>query len=170
MKLRIENKDIETSNLIAIGQEDGKTFCIVDPTTTLDTAFQLLHTLSLHLLNAYTISANEGELPKDPTEEQLNKFIAIKTQLYDMYNMAASSVLELYAPEFELRPDLTADAIAKAESDIVKEKYSHLSAAEKQQAHENIQKVKKEILKAKAKSSSTVKTAEEIKADALSKM
>jgi len=148
MKVRIETKDIDTSNFIAIGQnaDKTKTFCVIDPKTTLDVAFQLLHTLSLHILNAYTISANGGQLPTNPTKEQLNKFIAIKTQLYDQYNLAVSSVLEHYAPEFELRPDITADAIAKTESEIVKEKYSHLSPQEKQKANRNIQKFKKQLL------------------------
>ena len=168
MKITIESRDIDAHNFIAIGQEKDKTFCVVDPTTKLSDALQLLHTLSLHILNAYTVSANGGQLPEKPTEEELKKFIAIKSEMYDQYNLAVSSVLELYAPEFELRPDVTADAIAKAEADIVKEKYSHLSATEKQQAHENIQKVKKELLKSKAKSKA--KTAEEIKADAMSKM
>ena len=167
MKLKIESRDIDASNLIAIGQEDDKTFCIISPTLDLNTAFQLLHTLSLHMLNAYTISANGGQLPEKPTEEELNKFISIKSDIYDMYNLAVSSVLEHYAPEFELRPDVTADAIAKAEEKIVKEKYKHLSSKEKQEANENIQKFKKELLKQKMRSKA--KTSEEIK-DAATKM
>lgn len=167
MKLKIENRDIDASNLIAIGQEDDKTFCVISPTLNLETAFQLLHTLSLHLLNAYTISANGGQLPAKPTEEESNKFIAIKAQLYDMYNLAVSSVLEHYAPEFELRPDVTADAIAKAEEEIVKEKYRHLSPREKQEANQNIQKFKKDLLKQKARS--TAKTEKEIR-DAANKV
>lgn len=147
MKLVVENREVDASTLLAIGTEEDKAFCIVSPELTLDKAMQLLHTLSLHLLNAYTISANGGQLSKEPTEDEYKKLIAIKSELYDMYNLAVSSVLEQYAPEFELRPDITADAIAKAESDIVKERYSHLSSKEKQRAHQNIQKFKKELLK-----------------------
>ena len=169
MKIKIENREVDASNLLAIGQENNKTFCIVDPTTTLDVMFQELHTLSLHLLNAYTIAANGGPLPENPTEEQLKKFISIKSQLYDDYNLAVSSVLEHYAPEFELRPDITADAIAKAEKEIVNEKYRHLNRHEKQQANRNIQKIQKALLQQKSRQSNA-KTAEEIKADALSKM
>ena len=169
MKIKIENREVDASNLLAIGQENNKTFCIVDPTTTLDVMFQELHTLSLHLLNAYTIAANGGPLPENPTEEQLKKFISIKSQLYDDYNLAVSSVLEHYAPEFELRPDITADAIAKAEKEIVNEKYRHLNRHEKQQANRNIQKIQKALLQQKSRQSKA-KTEEEIKADALSKM
>lgn len=147
MKLTVENREVNASTLLAIGTEEDKAFCIVSPELTLDKAMQLLHTLSLHLLNAYTISANGGILPQEPTEDEYKKLIAIKSELYDMYNIAVSSVLEQYAPEFELRPDVTADAIAKAEEDIVKKRYSHLSPQEKQRAHRNIQKFRKELLK-----------------------
>jgi len=171
MNIKIENRDIEATNLIAIGQEKEKTFCVISPELDLSTAFLLLHTLSLHLLNAYTISANGGQLPEEPTEEQIDKFIAIKTQIYDMYNLAVSSVLEHYAPEFELRPDITADAIANEEERIVKEKYKHLSPKEKQEASKNITRFKKELLKQKEhqRLTSKAKTPEEIK-DAANEM
>ena len=161
MKLVIETHEVDASKLIAIGQTEGKTFCVVSPDLELADAFQLLHTISLHLLNAYTIAANEGQLPDKPTEEQLKKYISIKSELYDMYNVAVSSVLENYAPEFELRPDITADAIANEESKIVKEKYKHLSPQEKQEANKNIQKFKKELLKQQKRQSG--KTEQEIK-------
>lgn len=161
MNIKIENREVKAENLLAIGQEDGKTFCVISPSLTLDMAMRLLHTLSLHLLNAYTISANGGQLPAEPSEEEMNKFVAIKQELYDMYNLAVSSVLEQYAPEFELRPDITADAIAKAEKEIVKEKYSHLSPEEKRQANANINKLRKQLLKDKARSKG--KTVKEIK-------
>lgn len=169
MKLKVENRDIDAKHLIAIGQEadSAQAFCIISPELDLQTAFQMLHTLSLHMLNAYTISANGEQLPENPTEEQMDKLIAIKSQLYDMYNLAVSSVLEHYAPEFELRPDITADAIANEEERIVKEKYSHLSPSEKQEANQNIQKFKKDLLKEKMKKSNA-KTVEEIKKAATS--
>lgn len=160
MKVRFETKDIDATNVIAVGQENDKTFCVISPNLDLGTAFQLLHTLSLHMLNAYTISANGGQLPEKPKEEELKKFIAIKQELYEMYNLAVSSVLEHYAPEFELRPDVTADAIANEEERIVKEKYKHLTKEEKMEANKNIQKFKKDLLKKKM--SSKAKTAKEI--------
>jgi hypothetical protein len=39
--------------------------------------------------------------------------------LYDMYNVMASQVLERFAPELELRPNLTSKAILEAENAIV---------------------------------------------------
>lgn len=56
---------------------------------------------------------------KDATDEQKEQF---KHDLYDAYNQAASSVLALFAPELELRPDLTAEAILRAENEILDEK------------------------------------------------
>ena len=43
----------------------------------------------------------------------------IKAELYDVYNQAASEFLAAFAPEIELRPDLTAEAILKAENEIL---------------------------------------------------
>lgn len=54
-------------------------------------------------------------LSQAPEDEQLK----LKGELYDMYNQAASAFLEAFAPETELRPDLTAEAILKAENEIL---------------------------------------------------
>lgn len=46
----------------------------------------------------------------------------VRDELYDMYNLAASAFLKAFAPELELRPDLTEEAILRAENEILKEK------------------------------------------------
>lgn len=46
----------------------------------------------------------------------------VRGELYDMYNLAASAFLKAFAPELELRPDLTEEAILRAENEILKEK------------------------------------------------
>jgi len=66
------------------------------------------------------------ESDKDNTAEQNNKF---KEDLYDAYNQACSSVLFQFAPEFEMRPDLTVEAIARAQEEILKEKTPDEAAA-----------------------------------------
>ena len=43
----------------------------------------------------------------------------IKEDVYDKVNTSTSRLLEIYAPEFELRPDLTAQAILEAENKIL---------------------------------------------------
>jgi hypothetical protein len=50
-----------------------------------------------------------------PEEDQTK----LKGELYDLYNRGASAFLEAFAPEIELRPDLTAEAILKAENEIL---------------------------------------------------
>ena len=42
-----------------------------------------------------------------------------KGTLYDLFNVAASKLLQNFAPEFELRPNLTAMAIKEAEDAII---------------------------------------------------
>lgn len=46
----------------------------------------------------------------------------VRGELYDMYNLAASAFLKAFAPDLELRPDLTEEAILRAENEILKEK------------------------------------------------
>lgn len=43
----------------------------------------------------------------------------VKGELYDMFNAGASRTLEYFAPELELRPDLTTQAILEAEDRIM---------------------------------------------------
>lgn len=49
-----------------------------------------------------------------------------KGLIYDDMNHAFSKVLDLYDPELELRPDITAEAILKMENQLVEEKYANL--------------------------------------------
>ena len=53
--------------------------------------------------------------------EDENLKLAAKGTLYDMVNVAASHTLEMFAPEFELRPNLTSQAILEAENKIIME-------------------------------------------------
>ena len=43
----------------------------------------------------------------------------LKEYIYDRFNLEASHVLEVFAPEIEMRPSLTTDAIIKAENDLL---------------------------------------------------
>jgi hypothetical protein len=43
----------------------------------------------------------------------------LKGQIYDIYNAQASLVLDKFAPEIEMRKDLTAEALLKAENEIL---------------------------------------------------
>jgi len=46
--------------------------------------------------------------------------VEVKEDLYDKYNAVASSTLNMFAPEIEMRPHLTVDAILEAENAIIK--------------------------------------------------
>ena len=47
---------------------------------------------------------------------------APKPELYDLYNEAASAFLATFAPEIERHPDLTSEAILKAENELIQKK------------------------------------------------
>lgn len=55
---------------------------------------------------------------------------AVKEDLFDKYNQAASNILDMFAPEYELHPGLTAEAILKAENEIIEAEYDKLKNAD----------------------------------------
>ena len=67
------------------------------------------------LLNAI-LSVFIGVIERQETDEDKYE---CKMQLYDMFNLQASTFLEQLAPDRELRPDLTAEAIMEAENAIL---------------------------------------------------
>lgn len=148
MKLKIENQEVEVKNALIIATDNkDETFVTITPSTNLFESFQLLHTLSLHLLNAYTTAAVEGKMQeKDTKEKDKNAIIAsVKKHLYQMYNEAASSILQLYAPEFELRPDITTEAIQKAEEEIINKRFNELNRKDRRSLPKVVKEAKKNI-------------------------
>ena len=73
----------------------------------------------------------EGEAPNIPdfittlftavlgAVKQIPDTPEVKEEVYDMINIAASNLLEQYAPEIEMRPNLTVDAIVEAENQLL---------------------------------------------------
>lgn len=59
-----------------------------------------------------------------------------KPDVYDMMNVAFSNVLTQYAPEIELRPSLTEEAILKAENDILEERWNSEAVSKVQVSNE----------------------------------
>ena len=45
----------------------------------------------------------------------------VRADLYDRFNFAASSLLHMFAPDYDRNPDLTTKAILKAENEIIDE-------------------------------------------------
>jgi len=73
----------------------------------------------LTLSNSILYYANEF-LNAVPTEAQPQ----IKAQMYDLMNEKFSALLEHFAPEFELRPTLTEEALLQAENQVLEDKLS----------------------------------------------
>lgn len=70
--------------------------------------------MNLCLSTMKLIMEQESKNPK-MTKDDLQK---LKGNLYDGFNFMASRTLELFAPEIELRPDLTVDAIKAKEDEL----------------------------------------------------
>ena len=69
--------------------------------------------------------AEEQKTPNTPalTEAQLKE---LKESMYDTLNIAFSNALDMFAPEIEARPNLSADAIYRAQQELLKEEMQKL--------------------------------------------
>ena len=76
---------------------------------TINEMFQVMFTVILGFMNQFLAMAHPDDQAK------------IRSLLYDNLNLAASRTLEAFAPEYELRPNLTAQAILEAENAIIME-------------------------------------------------
>lgn len=141
MKIELTKDDKAIAVMLT---EGDKANVLVTPQTTFTEALQLLSTATLHILNSYTIAA-AGQLSEKPTKEESAKFVAVKKQIYQAYNEAASSILELYAPEFELRPDLTTEAIQRAEEELINEKFNKLNREQRRSKNKIVKEARKKI-------------------------
>lgn len=69
------------------------------------------------------LSGMQNTLSQAPEEDQQN----VKEELYDMLNHGASNLLQIFAPDLELRPNLTTQAILEAEDKLIQEgKFDHM--------------------------------------------
>ena len=76
------------------------------------TVTQMLAQAQLYFMNrTYSVAPT--------TDEKANK--AVKGEIYDIYNSAASNVLDMFDPTVEKCTNLTAEAILKAENEILAE-------------------------------------------------
>lgn len=93
---------------INVKEDNQLSFNTSEPIT-IDELISTVMTLSLAAMNQVVANAPEGR-----TEEA-------RGSLYDFFNIAASKTLALFAPELELRPNLTTQAILEAENNIIRE-------------------------------------------------
>ena len=94
-------------NTITLTLKDGKVKVEQEKPLDLSVYLQIMLTGILTAMNQIVAQAPEEE-------EQ-----TVKEELYDMLNHGASNVLSTFAPDLELRPNLTERAILKAEDEII---------------------------------------------------
>ena len=107
----------------------------IDPTLTATEAFQLIGTLSLHLLNAYYENAKSQILstitpPQVPTKEQEAALLGIKQSMYDAFDSLVSNVLSQFYPEAP-NLEIEDEAILELTNKKIEERYNQLSDEEK---------------------------------------
>lgn len=89
----------------------------------IDEVFSMLFTTLLTYMNGLVATAKEEDRG------------TLKDSLYDMFNQAATNVLDIFHPEQDmLHPDITTEAILRAENLIIQEKYSEMPKAEREAA------------------------------------
>ena len=98
-------------NILKIEIVNNKVTCTTKKPIDLPTFFQVLFTAMLTAMNS-VVDAQTSEDKKQCTED-----------VYDLFNIGASNTLDFFAPEIELRPNLTTQAILKAENEIIEEAY-----------------------------------------------
>lgn len=89
--------------------EDYKIKTQIDTPMPIDDIMPILFTVQLSYMQQFMKNVT---LDPDITPEQVQ---ALKEDLYDKYNAGASNILYLFAPDTELRPDLTVEAMKEAE-------------------------------------------------------
>lgn len=108
----------------------------IDPTLTATEAFQLIGTLSLHILNAYYENAKNQVLkdtlpPLLPSKEQEAALLGIKQSMYDAFDSLVSNVLSQFYPEAP-NLEIEDEAILELTNQKIEERYNQLSDKEKE--------------------------------------
>lgn len=101
-----------TNNQIHFNLHNNKVKVSFQKPVSLPDFLQIVQTGILYALNSYLESAHDKEIAKE--------------ELYNLYNTACSNTLHYFAPEYDLHPTLTAEAILRAENDIIEERYREL--------------------------------------------
>ena len=136
-----------TKRMITILEDNGKVSFKLEGQFIAEDVVLICNTVILSAMNQlvanYTKSLSEAA--KGPVSEQVfaDKVGELKGMLYDFYNVNASNLLATFAPEFEKNPDLTTQAILKAENDLIEEKYDELKKEGKLVPLKTIPKPKK---------------------------
>lgn len=103
----------------------------IDPDITAMEAFQLIGTLSLHILNAYYENAKQQiTKPQVPNKEQEAALLGIKESMYDAFDSLVSNVLNQFYPTHP-KLEIEDEAILELTNKKIEERYDQLSDEEK---------------------------------------
>lgn len=100
--------------LTIISNEDGSIQVQANAPLTLNDILDLTLSANLAVMNS--------SLENVPTENKEQ----LKEHLFNTFNIAASALLAQFAPEIDLRPDITEEALLKAELEIANDKLSNM--------------------------------------------
>ena len=118
--------------LINIAEENGKVSFKLAGGFNAEDVILVCNTVILSAMNQLVNSYRKvlSESAKGPVAQEKidEKIVELKGMLYDFYNVNAFNLLTEFAPEIEKNPDLTTQAILKAENDLIEEKYEELKA------------------------------------------
>lgn len=116
--------------MINIIEENGKVSFKLEGRFIAEDVILICNTVILSAMNQIVNSYSKalGESVKEPVADAKleEKVTELKGMLYDFYNVNASNLLSTFAPEIEARPDITTQAILKAENALIEEEYDNL--------------------------------------------
>lgn len=118
--------------LINIAEENGKVSFKLAGGFNAEDVILVCNTVILSAMNQLVNNYRKvlSESAKGPVAQERidEKVVELKGMLYDFYNVNAFNLLTEFAPEIEKNPDLTTQAILKAENELIEEKYEELKA------------------------------------------
>ena len=117
---------------IIMSAVDDKLKLSVSPSMDATTAFQMLGTLTTHLLNAFTEAAlrDVNETKGMSAKEKHAAITGIKESMYDAVDNILSNALNAYYPENPTL-NLEEEAILKLTNELIEKRYNALSEKEK---------------------------------------
>ena len=136
--------NVNKQRKITILEDNGKVSFSLDGQFVAEDVVLICNTVILSAMNQ--LVANYEKTLEANAPDTANKdaqITELKGMLYDFYNVNASNLLTMFAPEFDKNPDLTTQAILKAENELIEEKYEELKAEGKIVPLKEIPKAKK---------------------------
>ena len=136
--------NVNNQRKIVILEDNGKVSFNLEGKFVAEDVVLICNTVILSAMNQ--LVANYEKTLEANAPDTANKdaqITELKGMLYDFYNVNASNLLTMFAPDIEQHPDLTAQAILKAENELIEEKYNELEKTGKLVPLKTVPKAKK---------------------------